>query len=1246
MQQHQIALGLTLLLFATAFGLDYYFSKNTNLAYYADRIDAHVAAQNARIDSLLHDADYLERRFAPADAYSFEQINRDVERLYSLAEAPFNFSLYSGDSLIFWTSNNAFLDARQLAELRYHPDAPPRLLTLDNGRYLVQAHPLPAAPDGESRLAVRLIEIYRQYALNSPYLQNRFALPEAVPHQVQLSDVPTPVALHADGHTYGHLRATGTFHDARQRRILLSVFILAFITLGIAVNQTAQLLVRRYRRWVGAAFLITTVFSLRLANEYFHWTDGFADIPLFAQTFTTPVLQSSLGDLLIDIVLLLWMMVFFNRIFIIPNTLKMRRSRALLFTGLHYFAVIFGVIMTTAVFKSLVVSSGIVFDFENVFLFNFYSILAILGIILLLFALFLFSHRMIATVRKIGLDDKHRLLALGGALALAVPVLLQVDLLVPPYILLLICLIYCSMFDFSLDRRTNLTGVIIWITFFAMFSSGMLFKYNRHRDLDTRRAYAVKLAESRDTDAETDLQTLHGLLADTDSLHRRPPDTLTERYHQRLALAVATYYNDLRYLSTNYRLDTRVFAPGDTGTAAYTEWRERWQNSRATTAAGLHLDEQHNGYLLRVPFGETDAVDPTIAFVSVERHKSNTSRVYTELLLQQHYKQLDNLKDYDYAVYRNGVIQDQDEESYPERVRRDLLPPVGQSAEIFLTAQKSVLAYHHTDGTVVLMGKHLGGYIQPLRLFSYMFTLLMITFILLWGLNYFFNVLPNSLTRGLMMNTLRNRIQLWIILLEMATFIMIGIGTVIFFKKNSINYHDGRLDRKISSIVKDAEHETELYLRLNRGTLDLGEFVQPFSSIHRMDVNIFDLAGNLVSSSDEDIFNKGIIAPKMNAYAYQMLAGGGGQTIKDERIGELSYRAAYVPLNQSDGRLIAYLELPYYSKTRKTNDEIREFMGNLLNAYVFLLIIAVGVAFFVAETITDPIRAIGNKLKHLQLGKNEPLDIDWNKEDEIGQLIAVYNQMIVTLDDNTRKLKHSKKLEAYQEMAKKVAHEINNPLTPIKMSAQMLQFRYRQDPSAIAPVLDRTCSAIVEQVNTISNIVANFRTYGTLGESVKEDFEIGKLVDRVFFLATQELRDVDLKLDLSADLNFVVHADREQLMRVLNNLLKNAVQAMNPDRRGEIRTRLYEQRGYVIIAVQDNGTGIPLEKQDKVFDEHFTTKGTGSGLGLSMSKGIVEDARGRLYFETTPGVGTTFFVELPIVRLAEAEDTPGPGKRS
>ena len=1245
MQQHKLTLALTVLLFGTAFGLDYYFSKKTNLEYYAERINTHIARQMARIDSLLADAAYIERQFAPVDAYTLEQVSRDVARLGPLSEAPFNLTLYRGDSLVFWTNNNAFLDRAQLAELRYRADGPPRLLTLKNGRYLAQASTLPSPP-GETRLAVRLVELYHQYAFNSPYLRDRFALTEAVPGEVQLSDVPTEVALVADGTTYSHLRATGEFNDARQRKILLSVFLLAFLSLGVFINGMAQYLVQRYRPWIGAGFLIGTVFSLRLANEFFKWTDGFADLQLFSQTFNTPVLQSNLGDFLIDIVLLLWMMIFFNREFRIAHFKKIKPPVAFVFTTLHYFAVVLGVLMTTGIFKSLVVSSGIVFDFENVFRFNVYSILAIIGIILLLFALFLFSHRMMATVRQIDLPSKQRLLALGLALGLSVPVLLQVDLLLPPYILVLICLAYCNMFDLSLDGRATLTGVIMWITFFAMFSSGMLFKYNRHRDLNQRYDYAAKLAELSDERAEADLEKLRVTL-------RRDPvirqlltaDSNRQAVPAELEARFGYHFDDQRYLSTNYGLSSAVFLE-DSPHPAYAEWRDRYRRSRHTGALGIQLEPARNGYLLRLPLDAADRERGAIAFLAVHRQQSNTSRVYTELLLQQHYKQLDQLKEYDYAIYRGGELQDQDSEAYPERLRSDLIPPAGMYEEISLTSAKSVLAYTHPDGTVVLMGKTLGGYDQPFRLFSYMFTLLMLTFIVFYGLNYFFKILPESLTKGLMMNTLRNRIQLWIIGLEMATFIAIGIGTVSFFKKNSIDYHDNRLDRKISSVIKDAEHEVELLLQRDPEALDLAQLVKPFSTIHRMDVNIFDLDGRLVSSSDDDIFNKGILAPRMNAYAYQSLARSGeSQTIKNEAIGDLDYKAAYVPLNHSDGRLIAYLELPYYSKIRKTNDEIRDFMGNLLNAYVFLLIVAVGFAFLVAGTITRPISEIGAKLKRLRLGKNEPLDIKWNKEDEIGELIAVYNQMIVSLADSTRKLEQNKKEEAWREMAKQVAHEIKNPLTPIKMNAQMLQHRYRQDPAAVGPVIDRMCDAIVDQVNAISNIIDAFKTFGKMPEIQKEDFEINKLVDQVFHFSTQEKKDIDRQLDLPTDIRFLINADREKLMRVLNNLHKNAIQALSEERRGRIHTRLFERKGYAVIAVSDNGIGIPKDKQERVFEPYFTTKGTGTGLGLAMSKNIVEDARGHLYFETEQDVGTTFFIELPIVGLAGDEETPGPGVR-
>jgi nitrogen fixation/metabolism regulation signal transduction histidine kinase len=300
-------------------------------------------------------------------------------------------------------------------------------------------------------------------------------------------------------------------------------------------------------------------------------------------------------------------------------------------------------------------------------------------------------------------------------------------------------------------------------------------------------------------------------------------------------------------------------------------------------------------------------------------------------------------------------------------------------------------------------------------------------------------------------------------------------------------------------------------------------------------------------------------------------------------------------------------------------------MSTLLNVYVFLLLIASGFVIFVANSITNPIAILGEKLKQFKLGGGNQT-LDWKNQDELGALIYEYNLMVKKLE-----LAQSEREGAWREMAKQVAHEIKNPLTPMKLSIQYLLHAYHSNPDNVEPLLKRVTSTLIEQIDNLSQISSEFSNFAKMPRAENQKFSINSLVASVYDLFSKEL-NMDNSIHLPQE-EFFVYADKNQLMRVLNNLMKNAQQSIPEGRRGRIDIRLYKNDKHAVIKVSDNGCGISDDKKDKVFVPNFTTKSSGTGLGLAISKNIIESVNGEIYFETRLGEGSDFFIELPIVEV-------------
>ncbi|MEM8910025.1 MAG: ATP-binding protein, partial [Bacteroidota bacterium] len=402
--------------------------------------------------------------------------------------------------------------------------------------------------------------------------------------------------------------------------------------------------------------------------------------------------------------------------------------------------------------------------------------------------------------------------------------------------------------------------------------------------------------------------------------------------------------------------------------------------------------------------------------------------------------------------------------------------------------------------------------------------------------------------------------------------VAIGIVTVWFFKSSSEEYHEKRLERKTRSVLTDAQHEIELLSTFQDSTFDLTGILKPLSKIHRIDINLYDLSGQLLASSEEDFFNKGIVDRRMGALAFHALSKKGlSEFIQDdERMGSLIYKSAYVPLRNTNDQAIAYMGLPYYSKQSQLRSDVTVFMSTLLNVYVFLLLIAGGIAIATADSITRPLAKIGEKLKDLKLGKrNEPLD--WKSNDELGALINEYNKMIIKLQDSADKLAQSEREDAWREMAKQVAHEIKNPLTPMKLSIQYLQHAYQSTPGDIEPLLKRVSATLIEQIDNLAQIASEFSNFAKMPRAENQKTLLNGLIGSVFDLFSKE--DAELSLEMPKE-QFYVYADKNHLVRVFNNLIKNAIQAIPDEREGQVEVSLYKENGKAIVKVKDNGIGI------------------------------------------------------------------------
>lgn len=524
-----------------------------------------------------------------------------------------------------------------------------------------------------------------------------------------------------------------------------------------------------------------------------------------------------------------------------------------------------------------------------------------------------------------------------------------------------------------------------------------------------------------------------------------------------------------------------------------------------------------------------------------------------------------------------------------------------------------------------MLSKPNGGLIAKITFFSYLFTFfsLLLLLILFSRQLYLGSFLKNF--------SLKYRIQVLLVSIVLASLALFGGGTIYYINQQFENKNRENISEKIQSVLMEIENKLAPEKVLNADMADYSAYImKKLSSVFFTDINLYDAAGNLYASSQSKIFDEGLTSKKINPEAFLQIAIlGKTEFIHDERIGKLNYLSAYVPLKNVDGKLLAYLNLPYFAKQSELEKEISGFLVAIINIYVLLFALSIITAIFISSYVTKPLKLIQEKLSNIKLGKaNEP--IEWEDNDEIGSLVSEYNRMIAELAKSADLLAKSERESAWREMAKQVAHEIKNPLTPMKLSVQHLKRIWEDNAPDMDQKIHHFTNKLIEQIDTLSTIATEFANFAKMPKATIETLNVQYiLLSSIALFEDIENLNIEFKNEITKEV-FVL-ADKEQLLRVFNNLLKNAIQAIPENKKGEIKVALQESNKNIIIRIADNGSGINAAVIDKIFVPNFTTKTGGMGLGLAIVKNIVDGIGGTIWFETVKEKGSIFYVSLPCI---------------
>ncbi|MFT3981068.1 MAG: HAMP domain-containing sensor histidine kinase [Ferruginibacter sp.] len=1098
---------------------------------------------------------------------------------------------------------------------------------------------------------ISLLPVKWNYATTNGYLKNSFA------DKVYISDQFNIFPGASTEHNVKALDGSSLFYikenPGRQTNdtvfsIILKTAALFFLFLFIHICATYIAVQKGFVK--GVAFLVTVLVVFRLLNYFLPFPFNMRQIGMFDPTiYSSKFVSRSLGDLLMNAGLFAWVIVFI-RFHLKEEERRLRIGKTqqkwilLLVCCLIIVAATFA---AGAIIRSLISDSKISFDVINFFSLNIYTVIGFLVLCCVSIAFYFLCQTLLLLVRPffsgffaelyLGISVTGLLLLSFGLGSLAGGFAIYSLI----WLLLFVFLLNNRYLDMLASRIVS-SKLVFWIFFFSLSITIVVIFENNRKELRNRYKYAETLSSKTDVSNETMLNSIQNDFR---------PDFLAENFSRFLDSASSKKLKD-SLIDNNFpgyqnKFETKIYSFGKEDNMLFNDNPFSYDQlntilntqTKPTAVRGFYYyDESFDkfNYISKKIITDTSGTKLGSIFVVVSPRTFKNEMLYPELFSKGKDNAIENSSLYAFAIYKNGKLMSSHND-YPFATR---MPPVHFGGKEY----KNVRGYNYDELWVnagpdkyIVIVKENRFFIEFITLFSYLFCAFLLLAACLWLLTVFINSRLNlRKLRTYWQLTIRNQIHGVIIFISALSFLVIGTATIIFF----VNRYESTNREKLSRVILIMKNQIDNSIkqgwrlsdtlseqdRLNESTVE--KAFQNIAEIHGVDVNIYDLNGDLKLSTLAYPYVKGILSTKMEPMAYQHLNKQmEAQYFQKEHISDLKFLSSYVPLTDDKGNAFAYLNIPYYTSQSNLQQEIANFLVTIINLNAFIFLIAGIVALFIATRITHSFSVIGEKMKKINLGTHNEV-IEWNRKDEIGSLVEEYNKMVSKLDESAAALAKTEREGAWREMAKQVAHEIKNPLTPMKLSLQFLQRSIENNAPDVNELTTRVSHTLVEQIDHLSKIASDFSQFANIEKADKRRFDLNEQLDSI-----RRLYDTDSNVNIQWKLvegPVWIFADKTHINRLFTNLILNAIQALPDGRTPEIEVEEVVRREHVLIRVKDNGDGIPESSQSKIFMPNFTTKSSGTGLGLAMSKRIVEQVQGSIWFETLEGDGTSFFVSIPL----------------
>lgn len=1143
---------------------------------------------------------------------------KDLWNEKSLWSKRFGVLILENQDVLFWNENRFPIHSFSFDKLGTEL----RVDSLSNGYYLI--HPFTTS---ENHQVVVYSLLQSNYPYENSYLTSYTNEALSLPYKLNIYTAEKnglPIYFKSKS-KHPALYITPPLKTSLSQIGELIIFVFYIFSVILCWNGIQKLLKRTIPSKVSTGVFVVVFTAFAVAFPFFQFPGFIYNLTLFEPSiYASSSWFPSFGQMVWNSLVITYSAWWFSQ-FLKQHPAR-KKSLHTLFTVLIFLLFYSFAFYISWLLKSFILNSSVSLEVDEIFSLSIFSVLFLTLIAALFLNYFLLYREIISRLYQSSIV-RHKLVYLWFFSGIIYGVLM---LLLTDYS------IYSAFWPlmingvlFLVGRKEHSLKAAESILLLSLFSGYAAISINENTQINERQKreiYAAQLITEQDPILELEFlglqERISDFFANTKKLYLNAPRVFSNTLVNETFSSYWDSYDIRFYLFNAKEQPLLEYSPNEEKTFDQLETVINEHTTIAELSSELFIVNDYFDQLSYISKQELIFSDntPVWLFIEFRSKKIPEELGLPRLLINKTANVLDDLEEYSIARYaNNNLVMRFGEINYPLTFQA-----FNELEEL------SSLNHHHyirenDKQQVIIISKAEKTIFEKLTSFSYLLLFFGTAFFLTTSIYKGWIFFP---TRQLLLSS---KIQWVLISTVMGSFIIYSIISGQFVKQQHEAVTNDHLRERLSSVEIELLQKlgNQPYLDVTKQGVYLDQLLTKFAAVFSTDINLYGLDGSLLASSQPTIYEKGINGILIDPFAfYALRSEQKSEFIHKERIGKLDYLSAYRPLINQQNKTLGFLNLQHFAKQSSYENQINGFLITIINVAVLLLVITVIIAIFISNSIIAPLKKLQASVKTVELGKeNKP--IDYRGNDEIGALVKQYNDKLAELELKALQLAKSERETAWREMAKQVAHEIKNPLTPMKLSLQHFQRSFDSSAPDAKEKIQKITASLVEQIDALSHIANEFSNFAKMPKANEHQLDLLPLLTSCVLIFENNTTKIPIETELSEALVF---ADHDLMIRVFNNILKNAFQSIPDDRTANIKITLIKEEDNYVISISDNGTGISEEQRPKIFVPNFTTKTTGSGIGLAMVKQIVNNHRGEIWFESEEGVGTQFFVQLPVYK--------------